>query len=75
MSLRDLLIEELKHRGVTVVPEVSFRSVDGRRLVPDLVLHDGAEYVIETNGQLNALLLLMAHLKLLKNEVRLFCMG
>jgi hypothetical protein len=38
MTLRDLLVEELKRRGVVVVPEVSFRTVDGRRLVPDLVL-------------------------------------
>jgi hypothetical protein len=29
MSLRDLLVEELKRRGVVVVPEVSFRAVDG----------------------------------------------
>ncbi|MDH7606714.1 MAG: hypothetical protein QHH12_02950 [Candidatus Bathyarchaeota archaeon] len=28
MSLRDLLVEELKRRGVAVVPEVSFRTVD-----------------------------------------------
>jgi hypothetical protein len=48
MTLRDLLVEELKRRGVVVVPEVSFRTVDGRRLVPDLVLHDGAQYVVET---------------------------
>ena len=27
MSLRDLLVEELKRRGVVVVPEVSFRAV------------------------------------------------
>lgn len=31
-----------------VVPEMSFRTVDGRRLVPDLVLKDGAQYVVET---------------------------
>lgn len=43
MTLRDLLVEELKRRGVVVVPEVSFKTVDGRRLVPDLVLHDGAK--------------------------------
>jgi len=48
MSLRDLLVEELKRRGIKVVPEVSFRAVDGRRLMPDLVLHDGASYVVET---------------------------
>jgi hypothetical protein len=48
MTLRDLLIEELKCRGVGFVPEVSFRTVDERRLMPDLVLKDGAEYVVET---------------------------
>ncbi|MDI6847801.1 MAG: hypothetical protein QMD23_06720 [Candidatus Bathyarchaeia archaeon] len=46
--MRDLLIEELKRRGVVVVPEVSFRTIDGRRLVPDLLLRDSAEYVVET---------------------------
>jgi hypothetical protein len=47
MTLRDLLIEQLKRRGVVVVPEVSFRTVDGRRLMPDLLLRDGGEYVAE----------------------------
>jgi len=42
MSLRDLLVEELKRRGVVVVSEVSFRTVDGRRLMPDLVCFEGA---------------------------------
>ncbi|MEM3356554.1 MAG: N-6 DNA methylase [Candidatus Bathyarchaeia archaeon] len=64
MSLRDLLIEELKVRGVGVVPEVSFRTVDGRRLVPDLVLHDGASYVVETK--------LGAEIKLLDAMVQLY---
>lgn len=35
MTLRDLLVEELKRSGVVVIPEVSYRTVDGRRLVPD----------------------------------------
>jgi len=48
MTLRDLLIEELKSRGVVVIPEMSFKTLDGRRLAPDLVLHDGAQYVVET---------------------------
>jgi len=48
MTLRDLLVEELKRRGVVFVPEVSFRTVDGRRLVPDLVLRNGVQYVVET---------------------------
>ncbi|MEM3726663.1 MAG: DNA methyltransferase, partial [Candidatus Bathyarchaeia archaeon] len=64
MSLRDLLVEELKRRGVAVVPEVSFRAVDGRRLVPDLVLHDGASYVVETK--------LGAETKLLDAMVQLY---
>ncbi|MEM3774143.1 MAG: N-6 DNA methylase [Candidatus Bathyarchaeia archaeon] len=64
MSLRDLLVEELKRRGVRVVPEVSFRTVDGRRLVPDLVLHDGAQYVVETK--------LGAETKLLDAMVQLY---
>jgi len=64
MSLRDLLIEELKRRGVVVIPEVSFRTVDGRRLMPDLVLKNGAEYVVETK--------LGAETKLLDAMVQLY---
>jgi len=64
MSLRDLLIEELKRRGVVVVPEVSFRTVDGRRLMPDLVLKNGAEYIVETK--------LGAETKLLDAMVQLY---
>jgi type I restriction-modification system DNA methylase subunit len=64
MSLRDLLVEELKRRGVVVVPEVSFRTVDGRRLMPDLVLRDGAQYVVETK--------LGAETKLLDAMVQLY---
>ncbi len=64
MSLRDLLVEELKRRGVVVVQEVSFRTVDGRRLVPDLVLHNGAQYIVETK--------LGAETKLLDAMVQLY---
>jgi len=64
MSLRDLLVEELRRRGVVVVPEVSFRAVDGRRLMPDLVLRDGAQYVVETK--------LGAETKLLDAMVQLY---
>jgi len=64
MTLRDLLVEELKRRGVAVVPEVSFRTVDGRRLVPDLVLHNDAQYVVETK--------LGAETKLLDAMVQLY---
>jgi hypothetical protein len=48
MTIRDLLQDELKRKGVVVVPEVSYRSLDGRRLAPDLVLKNGAQYVVET---------------------------
>jgi len=64
MTLRDLFIDELKRRGVVVVPEVSFRALDGRRLMPDLVLKDGAEYVVETK--------LGAETKLLDAMVQLY---
>lgn len=67
MTLRDLLIEELKRRGVVVVPEVSFRTIDGRRLVPDLLLRDSAEYVVETK--------LGAETKLLDAMVQLYDYG
>jgi len=64
MSLRDLLVEELKRRGVVVFPEVSFRTIDGRRLMPDLVLRNGAQYVVETK--------LGAETKLLDAMVQLY---
>lgn len=48
MTIRDLLQNELKREGVVIVPEVSYGSLDGRRLVPDLVLKNGAQYVVET---------------------------
>lgn len=47
MTIRDLLQEELRKRGVTVVPEVSIATPVGR-LMPDMVLRNGAEYVVET---------------------------
>jgi hypothetical protein len=47
MTIRDLLQNELKRKGVMVVPEVSYRSLDGRRLVPDLVLKNDVQYVVE----------------------------
>ena len=48
MTLRDLLVEELRRREVVVLPEMSFKALDGRHLMPDLVLKDGAQYVVET---------------------------
>ena len=46
-TVRELLIEELKKRGVKVTPEISFVSPVGR-LVPDLLLQNGGYYVVET---------------------------
>jgi len=47
MTVRDLLQEELRKRGVTVVPEFSVSTPTGR-LMPDMLLKDGAPYVVET---------------------------
>ena len=47
MTIRDLLQEELRRRGVTVVPEFSVSTPVGR-LVPDMLLKNGAQYVVET---------------------------
>ena len=48
MTIRDLLQEELRRRGVRVVPEFSVLTPDGRRMMPDMLLKDGAPYVVET---------------------------
>ena len=64
MTLRDLLVEELRRREVVVLPEMSFKALDGRHLMPDLVLKDGAQYVVETK--------LGAETKLLDAMVRLY---
>ncbi|MEM2103030.1 MAG: hypothetical protein QXM22_05910, partial [Candidatus Bathyarchaeia archaeon] len=64
MTIRDLLQNELKRKGVVVIPEVSFKGLDGRRLVPDLVLKNGASYVVETK--------LGAETKLLDTMVQLY---
>jgi len=47
MTIRDLLQEELRRRGVTIVPEFSVSTPVGR-LAPDMLLKDGAQYVVET---------------------------
>jgi hypothetical protein len=47
MTIRDLLQEELRRRGVTVMPEFSIDTPSGR-LMPDMVLKNGAQYVLET---------------------------
>jgi hypothetical protein len=46
MTIRDLLQEELRKRGVTVVPEFSVSTPVGR-LAPDMLLKNGAHYVVE----------------------------
>jgi len=48
MTIRDLLQEELRKRGVTVVPEFSVRTPTGR-LMPDMLLKNGAKYTIEVS--------------------------
>jgi len=63
MTIRDLLQEELRKRGVTVVPEFSVSTPVGR-LAPDMLLKDGAQYVVETK--------LGAETKLLDAMVRLY---
>jgi hypothetical protein len=47
MTIRDLLQEELRKRGVTVVPEFSVSTPVGL-LKPDILLKNGAQYVVET---------------------------
>jgi methylase of polypeptide subunit release factors len=47
MTVRDLLQEELRKRGVTVVPEFSVSTPSGV-LKPDILLRNGAPYVVET---------------------------
>jgi len=47
MTIRDLLQQELRKRGVTVVPEFSVSTPTGV-LKPDILLRNGAPYVVET---------------------------
>ena len=62
-TVRQLLIEELKKRGVKVTPEISFVSPVGR-LVSDLLLQNGDSYVVETK--------LGAEAKLMNAVLRLY---
>jgi len=62
-TIRDLLQEELRKRGVTVLPEVSVPTPTGR-LMPDMLLKNGAQYVVETK--------LGAETKLLEAMVKLY---
>jgi hypothetical protein len=63
MTVRDLLQEELRKRGVTVVPEFSVSTPSGV-LKPDILLRNGAPYVVETK--------LGAETKLLEAMVKLY---
>jgi len=63
MTVRDLLQEELRRRGVTVVPEFSVSTPVGR-MMPDMLLKDGAQYVVETK--------LGAETRLLEAMVKLY---
>ena len=56
MTIRDLLQEELRNRGVTVLPEWSIATPAGR-LVPDMLLKNGAQYIVETKLGVKAKLL------------------
>lgn len=47
MTVQDLFQEELKRRGVKVASQVSFQTPVGR-MQPDIVLRNGAQYVVET---------------------------
>jgi len=53
MTVRDLLQEELRKRGVTVIPEFSVSTPIGR-MMPDMLLKNGAQYVVETKLELKA---------------------
>ena len=62
-TIRKFLLKELEKRGVKVLTEMSYASPIGR-LVPDMLLSNGAEYVVETK--------LGAEAKLLDAMVRLY---
>lgn len=47
MTIRRLLLKELEKRGVKVNPEISFMTPIGR-IMPDAVLQNGGDYVVET---------------------------
>ena len=63
MTVRNFLLKELEKRGVKVDTEISYATPIGR-LVPDMLLHNGAQYVVETK--------LGAEAKLLDAMVRLY---
>jgi len=47
MTIQDLLQGELRKRGVAIIPEFSVSTPTGR-LMPDMLLKNGAQYVVET---------------------------
>jgi len=63
MTVRSLLQKELEKRGVKVTPEISFVTPVGR-MMPDLVLRNNGDYVVETK--------LGAEAKLIDALVRLY---
>ena len=63
MTIRNFLLKELEKRGVKVDTEISYTTPIGR-LMPDMLLHNGAQYVVETK--------LGAETKLLDAMVRLY---
>jgi type I restriction-modification system DNA methylase subunit len=56
MTIRNFLLKELEKRGVKVNTEISYTTPIGR-LMPDMLLHNGAQYVVETKLGLEAKLL------------------
>jgi type I restriction-modification system DNA methylase subunit len=63
MTIRNFLLKELEKRGVKVNTEISYTTPIGR-LMPDMLLYNGAEYVVETK--------LGAEAKLLDAMVQLY---
>jgi len=63
LTVQDLFQEELRKRGVKVASQVSFETPVGR-MQPDIVLRNGAQYVVETK--------LGAETKLLDAMVQLY---
>jgi len=63
MTIRNFLLKELEKRGVQVNTEISYTTPIGR-LMPDMLLYNGAQYVVETK--------LGAEAKLLDAMVRLY---
>ena len=63
MTIRNFLLKELEKKGVKVDTEITYSTPIGR-LMPDMLLHNGAQYVVETK--------LGAETKLLDAMVRLY---